>query len=129
MTSSGSFLPEGAGSALRVALVPVLDKRLRAWLPFAGTLVVNLAGCLAMGPVGLADAEHDAARRARWPRVRSRSISLTSFDPTRSDASTDVGSTDTTASSGDSSTGIEPWDPASGCDTRFDLGLAPGTMA
>ena len=45
------------------------------------------------------------------------------------DASTDGASTSTTAPSDESSTGIEPWDPASGCDPRFDLGLASGTLA
>ena len=43
------FLAGGAGATLRVALVPVLDKRLHGWLPFGGTLVVNLIGCLAIG--------------------------------------------------------------------------------
>ncbi len=43
------FLAGGAGATLRMVLVPVLDERLRAWLPFAGTLVVNLIGCFAIG--------------------------------------------------------------------------------
>jgi CrcB protein len=43
------FLAGGAGATLRMVLVPLLDDRLKAWLPFAGTLVVNLAGCLAIG--------------------------------------------------------------------------------
>jgi CrcB protein len=43
------FLAGGAGATLRVALVPLLDKRLQDWLPFAGTLAVNMIGCLGIG--------------------------------------------------------------------------------
>ena len=43
------FLAGGTGATLRVALVPLLDKRLLTLLPFAGTLVVNMIGCLAIG--------------------------------------------------------------------------------
>jgi outer membrane protein assembly factor BamB len=35
----------------------------------------------------------------------------------------------TTEGESESSTGIEPWDPASGCDARFDLRLPPGAIA
>ena len=43
------FLFGGAGASLRVFLVGVIDRRLHQILPFAGTLVVNLIGCLAIG--------------------------------------------------------------------------------
>jgi CrcB protein len=47
------FLAGGAGATLRVALVPLLDKRLHQVLPFAGTLVVNMLGCLAIGTLSV----------------------------------------------------------------------------
>ena len=43
------FVFGGAGASLRVFLVGVLDRRLQDALPFAGTLIVNLLGCLAIG--------------------------------------------------------------------------------
>ena len=43
------FLAGGTGASLRVALVPLLDARLETVLPSAGTLVVNVLGCLAIG--------------------------------------------------------------------------------
>lgn len=43
------FISGGAGASLRVALVPLLDARLQGTLPSAGTLVVNVLGCLAIG--------------------------------------------------------------------------------
>lgn len=43
------FLAGGTGAALRVALVPLLDDRLQNLLPSAGTLAVNVIGCLAIG--------------------------------------------------------------------------------
>lgn len=43
------FLAGGTGASLRVALVPLLDARLEHALPSAGTLVVNMLGCLAIG--------------------------------------------------------------------------------
>jgi CrcB protein len=46
------FLAGGAGTVLRVVLAGLVDARLSARLPalpYAGTLVVNLAGCLAIG--------------------------------------------------------------------------------
>ena len=43
------FLAGGVGATLRVALVPLFDARLHRWLPFAGTLLVNMVGCLAIG--------------------------------------------------------------------------------
>lgn len=43
------FLAGGTGAVLRMALVPLLDERLQGILPSAGTLVVNVIGCLAIG--------------------------------------------------------------------------------
>jgi len=42
------FLAGGLGASVRVALVPVLDQRI-TWIPFGGTLLVNLAGCFLIG--------------------------------------------------------------------------------
>ena len=43
------FLAGGLGATLRVVLAGVVDVRLSERLPYAGTLVVNLVGCLAIG--------------------------------------------------------------------------------
>ncbi len=43
------FLAGGTGASLRVALVPLLDGRLSSTLPHAGTWLVNMLGCLAIG--------------------------------------------------------------------------------
>jgi CrcB protein len=43
------FLAGGVGASLRVALVPLIDARLHASLPSAGTWIVNMIGCLAIG--------------------------------------------------------------------------------
>ncbi len=43
------FVAGGAGASLRVALVPILDERLQASLPSAGTFIVNVLGCLMIG--------------------------------------------------------------------------------
>lgn len=43
------FLAGGAGAVLRVVLAGLVDVRLSARLPFAGTLVVNLIGCFVIG--------------------------------------------------------------------------------
>ena len=42
------FFAGGLGASLRVFLVGLLDRRLESF-PFAGTLVVNLVGCFAIG--------------------------------------------------------------------------------
>lgn len=44
-----TFVAGGLGALLRVLLVPLVDRRLDAILPFAGTLAVNLLGCFAIG--------------------------------------------------------------------------------
>ncbi len=43
------FVAGGTGASLRVALVPLLDARLQSSLPSAGTWIVNMIGCLAIG--------------------------------------------------------------------------------
>jgi len=43
------FVAGGTGASLRVALVPLLDARLQASFPSAGTWIVNMLGCLAIG--------------------------------------------------------------------------------
>jgi CrcB protein len=48
------FLAGGVGATLRVVLAGVVDARLSARLPYAGTLVVNLIGCLLIGVVAVA---------------------------------------------------------------------------
>ena len=48
------FLAGGVGAVLRVVLAGGIDVRLSARLPYAGTLVVNLIGCLLIGVVAVA---------------------------------------------------------------------------
>lgn len=48
------FLAGGVGAMLRVGLAGLLDARLSARLPHAGTLVVNVIGCLLIGVVAVA---------------------------------------------------------------------------
>lgn len=55
------FLAGGTGATLRVALVPLFDERLQATLPSAGTWVVNVLGCLAIG-VGAAALPENSLR-------------------------------------------------------------------
>ena len=43
------FLAGGVGATLRVVLAGLVDARLSSRLPYAGTLVVNMIGCLAIG--------------------------------------------------------------------------------
>lgn len=43
------FVAGGLGASLRVALATTLDRWLQAHLPYVGTLVVNLIGCLGIG--------------------------------------------------------------------------------
>ena len=47
------FLAGGVGATLRVILGGLVDARLSARLPFAGTLVVNLIGCFVIGVVAV----------------------------------------------------------------------------
>jgi CrcB protein len=48
------FLAGGVGATLRVVLGGLVDARLSSRLPHAGTLVVNVIGCLAIGVVAVA---------------------------------------------------------------------------
>ena len=48
------FLAGGVGATLRVVLAGLVDARLSSRLPFAGTLVVNMIGCLAIGVAAVA---------------------------------------------------------------------------
>ena len=43
------FLAGGTGATLRVVLAALIDERWSARLPFVGTLVVNMLGCLLIG--------------------------------------------------------------------------------
>lgn len=43
------FLAGGVGATLRVVLAGLIDARWSARLPHVGTLVVNMAGCFAIG--------------------------------------------------------------------------------
>lgn len=48
------FLAGGVGATLRVVLAGLLDARLSSRLPYAGTLVVNMIGCFAIGMAAVA---------------------------------------------------------------------------
>jgi len=48
------FLAGGLGATLRVLLAEVVDARVASRLPHAGTLVVNVLGCLVIGVVAVA---------------------------------------------------------------------------
>lgn len=48
------FLAGGVGATLRVVLAGLVDVRLSSRLPYAGTLVVNMLGCLAIGVAAVA---------------------------------------------------------------------------
>mgnify|MGYP007130773177 CR=1 FL=1 len=48
------FLAGGVGATLRVVLGGLVDVRLSSRLPHAGTLVVNMLGCLAIGVAAVA---------------------------------------------------------------------------
>lgn len=43
------FLAGGTGASLRVFLATTIDRRLHESLPYVGTLIINLVGCLAIG--------------------------------------------------------------------------------
>lgn len=48
------FLAGGVGATLRVVLAGLVDARLSARLPHAGTLVVNMIGCFVIGVAAVA---------------------------------------------------------------------------